>query len=235
MDVHITGRHVDVSDELRRYMERKIPRLNKYTDRLQTLEFVIEKNRFLHRAEVRLKAGIVGFTASETDRDPKRAFDLVLDKAERRLAKEMGVLNKNKKRSTRQAKNAIPEPEIEETAEEETAIAASGEPVEEPARQRARSGARKAGAGTAPAARRATARSAGRVRTEPVWLEKLGLRVFAGRPVPLESLTTEEAAERLFFEDENFLCYKNADTGALNVIYRRKDGNFAVIEPGAAE
>lgn len=231
MDVHITGRHVDVSDELRRYMERKIPRLSKYTDRLQSLEFVIEKNRFLHRAEVRLKAGIVGFTASETDRDPKRAFDLVLDKAERRLAKEMGVLNKNKKHSTRQAKTAAPAAASEAAGEEEEVGSQSSEPAETPARRRGR----KTAAGTATAARRSATQAVNQTRIEPVWLEKLGLRVFSRGPVQLEKLTTEEAAERLFFEDENFLCYRNAETDALNVIYRRKDGNFAVIEPSAAE
>ena len=38
MNIRITGRHMDVTDAMRDYIEKKIARLNRYYDRLMELE-----------------------------------------------------------------------------------------------------------------------------------------------------------------------------------------------------
>jgi putative sigma-54 modulation protein len=44
-------------------------------------------------------------------------------------------------------------------------------------------------------------------------------------------LTIDAAAERLEAGPDAFLVFRNADTGRLAVVYRRKDGHVALVEP----
>lgn len=48
-------------------------------------------------------------------------------------------------------------------------------------------------------------------------------------PKPMD---VEEAAMQLETLDYEFLVFRNAETERVNVVYRRKDGNFGIIDPG---
>lgn len=50
----------------------------------------------------------------------------------------------------------------------------------------------------------------------------------AGKP-----MTTEEAFRELDELDARFLVFWNSDSGQVNVIYRRDDGDFGLVEPEA--
>jgi putative sigma-54 modulation protein len=97
MPVRITGRHLEVTSDIRDYIEKKLPRFERYTDRIQSVEFVIDKQRYQHQTEVRLKAGPVTVTAKADDADLMTALDMLADKLERQLAKNFEKLRGNKK------------------------------------------------------------------------------------------------------------------------------------------
>jgi ribosome hibernation promoting factor len=44
-------------------------------------------------------------------------------------------------------------------------------------------------------------------------------------------LTPEEAVVQLELIGHDFFVFRNADTGEINVLYRRADGNYGLIEP----
>jgi putative sigma-54 modulation protein len=44
-------------------------------------------------------------------------------------------------------------------------------------------------------------------------------------------MTPEEAILQLELIGHDFFVFQNADTGEVNVIYRRRDGNYGHIEP----
>ena len=44
-------------------------------------------------------------------------------------------------------------------------------------------------------------------------------------------MVVDEAAMQLDLSQDEFLVFLNARTEVLNVIYRRSDGNFGLIEP----
>jgi putative sigma-54 modulation protein len=44
-------------------------------------------------------------------------------------------------------------------------------------------------------------------------------------------MTAEEAALRLSSEADQFVVFRDADTERVGVLYKRKDGNFGLIEP----
>jgi len=55
--------------------------------------------------------------------------------------------------------------------------------------------------------------------------------VVAETTTPLPTLTVREAVMRLDLGDENFIMFRNAGHGGLNVVYRRNDGNIGWLDP----
>jgi putative sigma-54 modulation protein len=56
-------------------------------------------------------------------------------------------------------------------------------------------------------------------------------RIIPARRYAVKPMTAEEAALRLSDETDHFLVFRDADTERLGVIYKRKDGNYGLIEP----
>ena len=56
-------------------------------------------------------------------------------------------------------------------------------------------------------------------------------RIIAARRYSVKPMTAEEAALRLSGEPDQFLVFRDADTERLGVLYKRKDGNYGLIEP----
>lgn len=56
-------------------------------------------------------------------------------------------------------------------------------------------------------------------------------RIINARRYAVKPMTAEEAAMRLAGETDQFLVFRDADTNRLGVLYKRKDGNFGLIEP----
>ncbi len=48
---------------------------------------------------------------------------------------------------------------------------------------------------------------------------------------PMRPMFSDEAAEQLELFGQDFFVFANAETNQVNVIYRRGDGNFGLIEP----
>jgi putative sigma-54 modulation protein len=62
------------------------------------------------------------------------------------------------------------------------------------------------------------------VETEPV--------IVKTKRFPLKPMTPEEACLQMDLIGHDFFVFVNADTEETNVVYRRKDGNYGLIEPG---
>jgi putative sigma-54 modulation protein len=56
-------------------------------------------------------------------------------------------------------------------------------------------------------------------------------RIVAARRYSIKPMTAEEAALRLSTETDHFVVFRDADTDRIAVLYKRKDGNFGLIEP----
>ncbi len=56
-------------------------------------------------------------------------------------------------------------------------------------------------------------------------------RILAARRYAVKPMTAEEASLQLSTADDQFLVFRDADTNRLGVLYKRKDGNFGLIEP----
>ena len=47
----------------------------------------------------------------------------------------------------------------------------------------------------------------------------------------VKPLSVDDAAMEVETGADGFLVFRNADTGAINVLYRRKNGDLGLIEP----
>lgn len=56
-------------------------------------------------------------------------------------------------------------------------------------------------------------------------------RIIAARRYSIKPMTAEEAALRLSSDPDQFVVFRDADTQRVGVLYKRKDGNFGLIEP----
>lgn len=65
--------------------------------------------------------------------------------------------------------------------------------------------------------------------TEPD--EQTQYTVVKHKKFQLRPMNTDEAILQMNMLDHNFFMFKNADTGEVNVVYKRDDGNYAVLEP----
>ncbi len=66
----------------------------------------------------------------------------------------------------------------------------------------------------------------GRVETP-----KLTGRIINARRYSIKPMTAEEAALSLSGDDAQFLVFRDAETERVGVIYKRKDGNYGLIQP----
>jgi ribosome hibernation promoting factor len=56
-------------------------------------------------------------------------------------------------------------------------------------------------------------------------------RIINARRYPVKPMTPEEAALRLSEDTNQFLVFRDSDTSRIGVLYKRKDGNYGLIEP----
>ena len=79
-------------------------------------------------------------------------------------------------------------------------------------------------------AEKGAARAAARgVRPEAP--EPAAPRVIRATRYPVKPMTVEDAALQVEESAEAFLVFRNADSEAVSILYRRKDGNLGLIEP----
>jgi len=57
------------------------------------------------------------------------------------------------------------------------------------------------------------------------------VRIITARRYNVKPMTPEEAALRLDEDTNQFLVFRDSDTDRLGVLYKRKDGNYGLIEP----
>ena len=58
-----------------------------------------------------------------------------------------------------------------------------------------------------------------------------GVMIVKTKQFVLHAMSAEEAVEQLELIGHDFFVFRNDDSGEINVVYRRRDGDYGVIEP----
>jgi putative sigma-54 modulation protein len=62
-------------------------------------------------------------------------------------------------------------------------------------------------------------------------VEEEASKVVKVKRFPIKPMSPDEAIEQMELLGHNFFLFSNRDTSQLSVLYRRKDGNYGLIEP----
>lgn len=179
MKIQLRGEHLEITDALRDYVEKKIGRLEKYFDTppAQSVQVTLSVVRDSHNVEVTMPINGILIRAEERSPDMYASIDLVAEKIEGQIRKHKTKLNRR-----------FREQGIRALFQENGAAAAVA--VEEPAGEIVR------------------------------------VKKFALKP-----MTPEEAVLQMDLLGHDFFVFSNADTEEVNVVYKRNDGNYGLIEP----
>lgn len=85
MQVTVTGRHFDVTPNLRRYVDVRLQRLHRIFAKIDKAHVTLAAEKRGHRAEILLHVTGHNFAVKDTAEDAVSAVDRVADKLEKRL------------------------------------------------------------------------------------------------------------------------------------------------------
>ena len=85
MKIKITGRHIDVSERLKDYAEKRIARFEKYFQQLIDIHLILYVEKLDHVAELIINGDSVQFHAREKAADLYSAIDLLIDKMDSQI------------------------------------------------------------------------------------------------------------------------------------------------------
>ncbi|MCK5828104.1 ribosome-associated translation inhibitor RaiA [Candidatus Bipolaricaulota bacterium] len=171
MKIKIAGRHTDAGPELRDYIIEKTEALERFFDRIVSVDVVLSVEKERHIADFHAHlTNRKTINAREESTDMYASIDTAIDRLKRQLVKFKDQL---------------------QDVRDRTAVNAHVEQSEETPEKRI-------------------------IRSE----------AYFQKPMPVE-----EAALQLDAIDKEFLVFVDVDTDEIAIIYRRRDGNFGLIEP----
>ena len=209
MQTHFVFRQMDSSNALRGYAEERLEKIKRYfADPLRiSCTFSVEKIHHIAEFEVVLRNGLQ-LHASEATENMYSSVDLALAKMERQVRRYKDRIRHHKGHEGRSAKVRL-------------GVIASERETDDLLVQHAATSASSAEEG-------GRAASAGADAAPPI-------RVVRVREVETERLAVDQAIMQMNLVHKAFYVFTNAATGAVNVVYRRDDGNYGLIEPEAVE
>jgi ribosomal subunit interface protein len=97
--VTVTFRHVEPTDAIRLYAERKLAHVGKLLKRSCDAHLILTVDKYRQHGEVTVKSGRLSVTAQEETKDLYSVIDLLADKVGRQLKKHLEKFKAKKVRS----------------------------------------------------------------------------------------------------------------------------------------
>lgn len=177
MKFNIRGENIEITDALRKYVEKKVGRIEKYFDTPPTSDVKVTMKvvKDVHSVEVTILLPNVVLRGEDSNDDMYAAIDLVVEKIERQIKKYKTKINR-KFRQDGSLKNLFKEGTKSKFDDEE-------------------------------------------------------LKVVRTKRFNIKPMDAEEAILQMDMLGHNFFVFSNSETDEMNVVYKRKDGRYGLIEP----
>jgi len=174
MNINVRGKQFKVTEALKDYAEKRVGKLEKYSDDFADIQVTLSVEKERQRVEV--TAPLNGFIlrGEEETEDMYSSIDLVIDKLERQMEKYRKRIGKKRVKSIKDGLTFMPE--AEEDFPEQDII----------------------------------------VRT---------------KRFPAKLITVDEAVMQMNLIGHSFYVFMNSESDRMNVVYKRKDGNYGLLEP----
>ncbi len=124
MNLTISGRHMEMTDALKSYVEAGLGKLKVHFDKVTTADVVMAVEKHRHIAEVTLHANGIQIHGKETSSDMYASVDAVLAKIEKQVRKYKDRINRHQPRTAKEARDYHHQvievvPESEQAAEDD--------------------------------------------------------------------------------------------------------------------
>jgi putative sigma-54 modulation protein len=209
MQLSTTFRHMEASNAVRDYAEEKLEKIRKYFHRQPIgahAIFSVERNHN-HTAEILLTLpNGLGVQAQETTEDMYSSIDLAVARIERQVRKWKDKIRDHK-----------PHTEPGYSARERVLGAETLDPPPS----------------LPPVAPPASVQEARAVSAPPMAPPAPAFKVIKEQTFTVRKMRVEDAVMQMNLLENDFLVFTDIDTKGLSVVYRRKDGNYGLIETGA--
>ena len=180
MQVSVTFRQMDPTAALKEFASEKVARIEKYLHSSCDAHVVLSVEKYMHQADISIKAHGVMMRGKEKSEDMYNSIDRAVSKIERQVKRYRNKLTSHKPREGVAAKVRL------------NYLAAESEP-------------------------------------EPEMIE-VHPQVVESKELDAKPMTVEEAVMQMDLLDNDFLVFVNATSGGMNVLYRKTEGRFGLIE-----
>ncbi len=93
MQLNVTGHHVDVTSSLKGYVEKKLDRVVRHSDRIIDVHCILTVEKLRHKAEATILLNGRTIYADAVEQDMYAAIDALADKLDRRVKKHKEKLS----------------------------------------------------------------------------------------------------------------------------------------------
>lgn len=251
MQVYTSFRHMDASPALKEYAEEKIRKVvRKYIRDNFDAQVTLSVEKFRHQADILLSYKGLSIKCEGSSEDMYTSVDMAIDKLERQVRRYKDKLRRHKPNEGRDrlfelsvirppfeeeeddfeyddyADYEVDEtdyaPEINTKSKPESAAAEGDEATTAPVAE-----APDADAADKPDGQSGVAVVAAKIeRPSADEVHVLKREVMTAHP-----MSVDDAIMQLDLEQRAFLVFTNDESQHINIIYRRADGNFGLIEP----
>jgi putative sigma-54 modulation protein len=180
MSVRFVSRNIELSDDLKDYMEKKLGKLEKFFDKILDSKVALSHSRGMFVVEITSNVNGVVMRGEEYAPEQRKAFDGAIRNIETQVKKHKNFL---KDRAFLKTHDLSPELATLYAAAEATIPTVTEEEI---------------------------------VKT---------------KKFPLRPMSPTEATLQMDLLGHSFFVFRNAETGQTNVVYRRKEGGFGLLEP----
>ncbi|MFA7692563.1 MAG: ribosome-associated translation inhibitor RaiA [Candidatus Hydrogenedentes bacterium] len=101
MNLTITGRHMEMTEALRMYIESQVKKLKIHFDKAIDIDVILDVEKHRHIAEVSLHANGVRIHSKEVSSDMYASLDTVMSKLEKQVRKYKDRINRHQQRPDR--------------------------------------------------------------------------------------------------------------------------------------
>ncbi len=113
MPLQITGRHTEVSQKDRDYLEKKLPRIRRLCDRIDELAVVFALEKKAHVVEINFRSGTIHVFTKASAETVTAAIDRAVDKVHSQVAKAREKKFGNKIHATKTIRSPVESIDVE--------------------------------------------------------------------------------------------------------------------------
>jgi putative sigma-54 modulation protein len=102
MNVVFTGRHMDLTDALKSYIEAGLQKLKIHFDKVTTADVILAVEKHRHIAEINVHVNSMRIHSKESSSDMYASVDAVLTKLDKQVRKYKDRINRHQPRTTKE-------------------------------------------------------------------------------------------------------------------------------------